>query len=105
MTPRDWFGVVVRSVAAIALGYALWLLSVGIAVRVGIIRDTEGDGTGWMGSGFALLLAAAVLLLAAPSIVALGYGLRTDDAPRPRLPEDESAGAANREGAPLDDGR
>ncbi len=105
MTPRDLFGVVVRSVAAIALGYALWLLSFGIVVRVGIIRDTEGDGTGWMGSGFGLLVAALALLLAAPSIVALGYGLRTDDAPRPRLPEDGSEGAANREGAPLDVGR
>jgi hypothetical protein len=103
MTPRDLFGVVVRSVAAIALGYALWLLSFGIVVRVGIIRDTEGDGTGWMGSGLALLIAAAALLLAAPSIVAVGYGLRTDDAPRP--PQDEEAeGAANRASAPLDVG-
>lgn len=91
MTPRDLFGVVVRSVAALALGYALWLLSFGIVVRVGIVRDSEGDGTGWMGSGFALLLAAVALLLAAPLIVALAYGLRTDDAPRPRVAEPEDA--------------
>ena len=83
MTPKDIFGIVVRSLGLPLLVYAFWYLAYGFAILAGMQEHGPGYRTGYFISGFLCLAISLYFLRGAPLLLRFSY-------PEKRRPTDEN---------------
>ena len=77
MTPKDIFGIIVRTFGLSLLIYAIWYLAYGVATVAGLPEDEPGYMIGYFITGGIYLLIGGYLLRGAPLLVRYSYPTAT----------------------------